>query len=238
MERDWKEDRSVLLTTHSMEEAEACSSRVGMMVYGQFTCIGGIQHLKARFQSQHFIFLNCLKEKAHEVDLFMARNFPDSKKIQGENGVGVHYNTGKMKSIATSFELMEGNKESLGILSYTITQATLEQVFVHFAQEDEEDLPPDYWPLEPKVHQCKKCKRGVTTTIEKKITGFAITLACIAFLLCPIMFPVPLLVPITKDIVHRCPRCKNIMGVNKVSAMVFRRRMLALMFGSKTEGRK
>jgi energy-coupling factor transporter ATP-binding protein EcfA2 len=40
---------SVILTTHSMEEAEALCTRIGIMVNGQLRCIGSGQHLKTRF---------------------------------------------------------------------------------------------------------------------------------------------------------------------------------------------
>ena len=40
--------RSVILTTHSMEEAEALSNRIGIMVGGRLRCIGTNQHLKDR----------------------------------------------------------------------------------------------------------------------------------------------------------------------------------------------
>jgi ATP-binding cassette subfamily A (ABC1) protein 3 len=41
--------RCVVLTSHSMEECEALCQKVGIMVKGQFKCIGSIQHLKSRF---------------------------------------------------------------------------------------------------------------------------------------------------------------------------------------------
>lgn len=42
-------DCSVILTTHSMEEAEALCTRIGIMVNGQLRCLGSSQHLKNRF---------------------------------------------------------------------------------------------------------------------------------------------------------------------------------------------
>ncbi|KAJ0055813.1 hypothetical protein NL108_012856, partial [Boleophthalmus pectinirostris] len=41
-----KEGRSVVLTSHSMEECEALCTRMAIMVNGQFKCLGSIQHLK------------------------------------------------------------------------------------------------------------------------------------------------------------------------------------------------
>ena len=39
----------VILTTHSMEEAEALSTKLGIMVDGQFKCYGSAQHIKNKF---------------------------------------------------------------------------------------------------------------------------------------------------------------------------------------------
>ncbi len=38
---------SIILTTHSMEEAEALCSRIGVMVNGRLRCLGSPQYLKA-----------------------------------------------------------------------------------------------------------------------------------------------------------------------------------------------
>ena len=44
-----RKDATVVLTTHSMEEAEALSSRLGIMVKGNFQCIGTPQHIKSKY---------------------------------------------------------------------------------------------------------------------------------------------------------------------------------------------
>eukprot|EP00927_Polykrikos_kofoidii_P058513 TRINITY_DN5306_c1_g1_i2.p1 TRINITY_DN5306_c1_g1~~TRINITY_DN5306_c1_g1_i2.p1 ORF type:complete len:2147 (+),score=286.97 TRINITY_DN5306_c1_g1_i2:56-6442(+) len=44
-----RQECSVMLTTHNMEEAEALCSRIGIMVGGRLRCLGSNQHLKAKF---------------------------------------------------------------------------------------------------------------------------------------------------------------------------------------------
>lgn len=41
--------RGVVLTSHSMEECEALCGRLAIMARGRATCMGSVQHLKARF---------------------------------------------------------------------------------------------------------------------------------------------------------------------------------------------
>merc|ERR1712093_147147 len=43
------QQRTVVLTTHSMEECEALCSRMAIMVDGRLRCLGSAQHLKTRY---------------------------------------------------------------------------------------------------------------------------------------------------------------------------------------------
>lgn len=49
---------SIILTTHSMEEAEALSTRISIMVNGTLKCLGSVQHIKNKFGKVFIIFLN------------------------------------------------------------------------------------------------------------------------------------------------------------------------------------
>lgn len=43
------EGKTIVLTSHSMEECEALCTRLSIMVNGEFKCLGSIQHLKNKF---------------------------------------------------------------------------------------------------------------------------------------------------------------------------------------------
>ena len=49
--------RTVVLTSHSMEECEALCNRIGIMVGGRFSCLGPLQHLKNRFSEGYSVDL-------------------------------------------------------------------------------------------------------------------------------------------------------------------------------------
>eukprot|EP00744_Colponema_vietnamica_P001462 GILI01002420.1.p1 GENE.GILI01002420.1~~GILI01002420.1.p1 ORF type:complete len:1195 (+),score=422.18 GILI01002420.1:401-3586(+) len=56
---------SVILTTHSMEEAEALSTRIAIMVGGRIRCLGPAQHLKSKFgQGYELDLKSCLPTEA------------------------------------------------------------------------------------------------------------------------------------------------------------------------------
>jgi ATP-binding cassette subfamily A (ABC1) protein 3 len=44
-----KKKSAVIITTHSMEEAEALATKMGIMVAGEFKCFGTSQHIKNKY---------------------------------------------------------------------------------------------------------------------------------------------------------------------------------------------
>ena len=64
--------QSVVLTSQSMEECEALCSRLGIMVNGQFKCLGSIQHLKTRFGSGYSLKIRCLEGRSDLVKASLA----------------------------------------------------------------------------------------------------------------------------------------------------------------------
>ena len=58
------EERSVLLTSHSMAECDVLCSRLAIMVDGQFTCLGTTQHLKHRFGGGYTLQIKVGKDSA------------------------------------------------------------------------------------------------------------------------------------------------------------------------------
>merc|ERR1711959_691048 len=59
--------RAVILTTHSMEEAEALSHRIGIMVGGRLRCLGTNQHLKNKFGNGYSLDCRASEAKMPEV---------------------------------------------------------------------------------------------------------------------------------------------------------------------------
>lgn len=57
--------KTIVLTSHSMEECEALCTRLAIMVNGQFKCIGSTQHLKSKF-GQGFVLTVKIKRKVTE----------------------------------------------------------------------------------------------------------------------------------------------------------------------------
>lgn len=43
-----QDGKTVVLTSHSMEECEVLCTKIAIMVNGEFKCLGSLQHLKNR----------------------------------------------------------------------------------------------------------------------------------------------------------------------------------------------
>ncbi|XP_062960402.1 retinal-specific phospholipid-transporting ATPase ABCA4 isoform X1 [Cynocephalus volans] len=142
-----REGRAVVLTSHSMEECEALCTRLAIMVKGTFQCLGTIQHLKSKFGDGYVVTMKIRSPKddllpdLNPVEQFFQGNFPGS--VQRER----HYNMLQFQvsssSLARIFQLLISHKDSLLIEEYSVTQTTLDQVFVNFAKQQTEthDLP-------------------------------------------------------------------------------------------------
>jgi ATP-binding cassette subfamily A (ABC1) protein 3 len=247
-----KEGRSIVLTSHSMEECEALCTRLAIMVNGHFKCLGGIQHLKSKYGSGFYLqakvkldkpppdfdvvptFRSSIRRSLRRqfsrqssnpkspgpkspgplegggppeggrglrmfsrqssnlkspgpteggrhteggragkfsafsdtrrsksamsfqsvpretfnhlfgtvaVDQFILEQFAGAVKLEEHQGSVTYQLPGAGLSWSAMFRQLETHKERLGIVDYSISQTTLEQVFINFAKEQaEEDI--------------------------------------------------------------------------------------------------
>ncbi len=134
-----KENRTVILTSHSMEECEALCTRLVIMVNGEFKCLGTPQRLKSKFGDGLKIIIR-LNDKNYEhiLDL-MKQTFPTSTHSLIHKDLiefTIPFADAKLSQI---FGLIERNLDYLNIKDYSINQTTLDQVFVNFASAQEDD---------------------------------------------------------------------------------------------------
>uniref|UniRef100_A0A671U5T1 ATP binding cassette subfamily A member 12 n=1 Tax=Sparus aurata TaxID=8175 RepID=A0A671U5T1_SPAAU len=141
---------AVVLTSHSMEECEALCSRLAIMVKGQFCCLGSLQHIKNRFGSG-FTVKMYLAEASCDTEAitgFMQRRFP-STYLKDQHSTMVEYHVPVAPGgVADIFNQLESNKNALQIKHFSVSQTTLDEVFINFAMgkigmEDRQSLSDD-----------------------------------------------------------------------------------------------
>jgi len=129
--------RTLVLTSHSMEECEALCSRLGIMVNGQFQCLGSPQHLKSRFGGGVSLTVKIkLGTSQDDIDKLTARImelFPSTRLKESHYGV-VRFVVSDA-SWSSIFGAMEQVKDDFELEDYAVSQATLEEVFLEFAEK-------------------------------------------------------------------------------------------------------
>lgn len=66
-----KSGRVIILTTHSMEEADALCERIAIMVQGSLRCLGSSQHLKTKYGNSYNISLKTTKTHIDDAISFV-----------------------------------------------------------------------------------------------------------------------------------------------------------------------
>lgn len=102
---------TIVLTTHSMEESEALCSRLGIMINGQFKCLGSVQHLKNKYGRGYSLVFKCkhsenLNEQISKLEEFVETN--------------INYSSINGMRITIILSLMQLKSRTNNILYYTI----------------------------------------------------------------------------------------------------------------------
>jgi ABC-type multidrug transport system ATPase subunit len=130
--------RAVVLTTHSMEEAEALASKIGIVVNGKMRVEGTKEELKA--QCAVGLYLTVVSPTdAQSMDRAVARLFPGAiRSAASANLTHIYEVPTDDKPLAGKFAAIEAEKQALAISEYTMTQTTMDNVFYRFALEQVE----------------------------------------------------------------------------------------------------
>ncbi|CAK9823283.1 Cholesterol transporter ABCA5 [Anthophora retusa] len=140
--------RGAILTTHSMEEADALCSRVGIMVKGELRCIGSTQHLKNLYGAGYTLEMKLLGgdctpttpsgDRISSLKEFVSSLFPDATLEESfADRLVFAVPQHAVNSLAECFMQLEKAKLELDIDEYSFSQTTLEQVFLKFSHYDE-----------------------------------------------------------------------------------------------------
>ena len=140
---DVSKGKTVMSTTHNMEEAEALGTRVGIMANGRLLCLGSVQALKSKFLDGYTVDVFCQCEASvEEIDAVTDRILSDvlvGSRLLERHGRFLRFDVPSLSStgLGSTFrhmQVMKGSGECK-IENYSIQQCTLEQVFVKLVNE-------------------------------------------------------------------------------------------------------
>lgn len=143
-----------------MEECEALCTRLAIMVNGQFRCLGSPQHLKNKFGEGYTLLarLSSANSDTGPLKQFIEGSFPGSV-LKDEHQGMLHYHIRDISvTWAQLFGTIEKVKLKFDIEDYSVSQTTLEQVFLNFARGQRTE---DEWFCSPivKSTNIRTCKR-------------------------------------------------------------------------------
>uniref|UniRef100_A0A2K6ERM0 ATP binding cassette subfamily A member 8 n=1 Tax=Propithecus coquereli TaxID=379532 RepID=A0A2K6ERM0_PROCO len=150
-------ERGALLTTHYMAEAEAVCDRVAIMVSGRLRCIGSIQQLKSKFGKDYLLEMKVkTPTQVEPLHAEILRLFPQAARQERYSSLMVYkLPVEDVRPLAQAFFKLEKVKQSFDLEEYSLSQSTLEQVFLELSKEQElddfgEEIDPSVkWKLLP-----------------------------------------------------------------------------------------
>eukprot|EP01063_Lacrimia_lanifica_P018265 TRINITY_DN251_c1_g1_i1.p1 TRINITY_DN251_c1_g1~~TRINITY_DN251_c1_g1_i1.p1 ORF type:complete len:2058 (+),score=544.59 TRINITY_DN251_c1_g1_i1:93-6266(+) len=132
------EERAVVLTTHHLEEVEGLSDAhptVCVMVAAQIRCLDSLQGLKDDYGDSYKLELRARDAGAElEIQAFVAELCPAGVLVEHANR-RLTYRVPRSMPIGEYFARIEAKRREAGILDYTVTETSLEQVFMKISNE-------------------------------------------------------------------------------------------------------
>eukprot|EP00747_Dinoflagellata_sp_TGD_P055404 gnl/TRDRNA2_/TRDRNA2_149525_c3_seq1.p1 gnl/TRDRNA2_/TRDRNA2_149525_c3~~gnl/TRDRNA2_/TRDRNA2_149525_c3_seq1.p1 ORF type:complete len:316 (-),score=67.37 gnl/TRDRNA2_/TRDRNA2_149525_c3_seq1:51-905(-) len=147
-----KRGHALVITSHSMEECEVLCTRLTIMVDGQFRCLGSPLQLKSKHGKGYMLTLKAQPHGADDkaelpvatIREFIATRFPTAKLVEDNVGLLRYHLVGadgreQEVPLADIFQALEGCTAEGGklkdcISDYTLSQTSLEEVFLRFCE--------------------------------------------------------------------------------------------------------
>ncbi|XLU57881.1 hypothetical protein S245_052529 [Arachis hypogaea] len=130
-----KQDRAIILTTHSMEEAEVLCDRLGIFVDGSLQCIGNPKELKARYGGTYVFTMTTTMDHEKDVESMVQQLYPAAKKVYHISGTQKFELPKEEVRIASVFRAVEIAKRNFTVSAWGLADTTLEDVFIKVAHD-------------------------------------------------------------------------------------------------------
>uniref|UniRef100_A0A7E4WCV7 ABC transporter domain-containing protein n=1 Tax=Panagrellus redivivus TaxID=6233 RepID=A0A7E4WCV7_PANRE len=145
MLKDEKRNRTILLTTHNMDEADLLADQIAIMCKGRLVCKGSSEYLKNRFGTGYnltlvvggdaAVFENKIQDARNALMIVIKRHVPTAKL---DNICGMQFSVRlpaeDKNAFVHLFEELETRKAELDLLSFGLSLSTLEQVFLRVGE--------------------------------------------------------------------------------------------------------
>ncbi|KAL6900777.1 hypothetical protein ACP4OV_005453 [Aristida adscensionis] len=132
-----KKTCTIILTTHSMEEAEELCDRVGIFVDGEFHCLGTPNELKVRYGGTRTLTITTEIEHESKVEHLVSQLSPRAVRIYSVSGTQKFVLPRQEVGLGSVFGAMEMALHEFPVLGWGVADTTLEDVFFRVAKESQ-----------------------------------------------------------------------------------------------------
>merc|ERR1711990_9510 len=108
-----KKDRTIVLTTHAMEEADALGDRIAVVVDGKIKCVGTPLNMKNTFGDGYRVSVVLLETGTEQKVCNLMKKVAPSSKLIDDSGGSMVFTVplSEPKQIAPLFNLIDSNDE-------------------------------------------------------------------------------------------------------------------------------
>jgi ATP-binding cassette subfamily A (ABC1) protein 3 len=129
--------RTILLTTHYMDEADVLGDRIGIMSLGQLQCLGSSQFLKTTFGAGYKLIFDKGNDFNNDhlafLSNFVMSNVPKAKFVEvdgAENQVTYELPFDSVAHFGAFFTILESDINKFNVVNFGVTITSLEDVFL------------------------------------------------------------------------------------------------------------
>jgi len=113
-------------------------TRVGIMASGRLRCLGSVQHLKGRFGVSYQVEIRCAASEMVEHCIHAClHEIARGSVLEERHGSYFLLHVPPSIELALLFQNLETRKAELSIWDYSVSQCSIEQIFIRFAKEQE-----------------------------------------------------------------------------------------------------
>ena len=155
--RNMKEGRTIILTTHFMDEADLLGDRIAIMAEGKLRCAGSSLYLKSQFGVGYTLAIEKgPKFRDATVKSLISKSIPAASELSNVGAeIVMQLPLSASEHFQPLFETFDDRKEELSIVNYGISVTTLEEVFIKVAHGDDHD-----------AGEAEKLKRSLSNSRE------------------------------------------------------------------------
>ncbi|EFA79500.1 ABC transporter A family protein [Heterostelium album PN500] len=163
----YKQGRTIILTTHFMDEADFLGDRIAIISHGRLRCDGSSLFLKKKFGIGYLLTLAKIPNACNSegVTNFIQQHIQEAV-VLSDAGTELSYRlpTSSVDQFVPFFKALDQQKQYLGVGNYGISVTTMEEVFLRIGQEGKHGHGGQFNINANENHNEEAIKRAISTS--------------------------------------------------------------------------